>query len=385
MIPDGFHGAAKPLDDAAVSEIARALSVEEAALRAVVEVEGRGDAFDAQGRPIMLFEPHVFWRELGKGAKRDKAVRLGLAYQKWGAEPYPKDSYPRLVQAMAIDAAAALRSCSWGMGQVMGKNHKLAGHPTVEAMVAAMCEDARFHITAMLGYIKANKLDDAMRRKDWRAFARGYNGEGYAKIDYHGKLARSYAKWKRKLATAAAAAKKPAADPVPGFADRAQIAAVQNRLRELGYAMVGAADGKPGPRTAAAIAAFETENGLPVTGKITPGLIAQLESAKPHQPAPERAQGVPADSRIASTTKRIIKGSLAGGALIGGDGAVDVLEKAEAAKGFADRIKALIEPMRELIADHWRIILLAVVVWLAVEASVALKARIEDHRTGKTP
>lgn len=383
MIPTDFRGAARPLDDAALPEMARALAVEEAALRAVVEVEGRGEAFDAQGRPIMLFEPHVFWRELGKGAKRDKAVRAALAYQKWKRD-YPKDSYPRLVQAMAIDRSAALRSCSWGMGQVMGFNFEVTGHSTVESMVAAMCDDARFHITAMLGYIKANGLDDAIRRKDWPAFALGYNGKGYRENDYDGKLARSYAKWKRRLAAPTAPAKK-ASQSAPGFADRARIAAVQNRLKELGYAMVGAADGMPGPRTTAAIAAFEAENRLPVTGLITDDLVARLEHAKPHQPAPERAQGQPADSRITTATKRIIKGVAAGGVAIGSDGAVEVMEKAEAAQGYVERIKALIAPLRELVADHWRIILIVAAIWLALEARAALAARIEDHRTGKTP
>jgi hypothetical protein len=36
-------------------------------------------------------------------------------------------SYPRLAQAIAIDRPAALRSASWGLGQIMGFNHELAG------------------------------------------------------------------------------------------------------------------------------------------------------------------------------------------------------------------------------------------------------------------
>lgn len=38
----------------------------------------------------MLFEPHVFYRLLGKGAKRDAAVSAGLAYPKWGMKPYAR-------------------------------------------------------------------------------------------------------------------------------------------------------------------------------------------------------------------------------------------------------------------------------------------------------
>jgi hypothetical protein len=38
-------------------------------------------------------------------SKRDRAVSLGLAYASWGQKPYPKDSYPRLLQALLIDEA----------------------------------------------------------------------------------------------------------------------------------------------------------------------------------------------------------------------------------------------------------------------------------------
>jgi hypothetical protein len=36
------------------------------------------------------------------------------------------------------------------------------------------------HLDAMVSFLKANRLDGALRRRDWAAFARGYSGPGYA-------------------------------------------------------------------------------------------------------------------------------------------------------------------------------------------------------------
>ena len=127
MYPAGFKGAALPLTDIDVARVGRIIGVGEDEVRAVIEVETEGGGFDKQGRPKMLFEPHRFWVELGEGPKRTRAEEQGLAYRKWGTKPYPSDSYPRLGLAMQIDANAALRSASWGLGQIMGSNHKAAG------------------------------------------------------------------------------------------------------------------------------------------------------------------------------------------------------------------------------------------------------------------
>lgn len=51
--------------------------------------------------------------------------------------------------------------------------------------------------------------------------------------------------------------------------------AIQQRLAELGY-KPGPADGIIGPRTRAAIRAFERDSGQPQTGEITPELIKAL-------------------------------------------------------------------------------------------------------------
>lgn len=191
-----FKGAARRLGDLDLPYIGAAIGVGEDEVHAIVDVEAAGSGFDSAGRPKMLFEPHKFYRHLS-GAKRDLAVSSGLAYAAWKPGAYPKDSYPRLMRAMEIDETAALKSCSWGLGQILGENHIAAGYATPQLMVDRFCESEAEQLSAMIRFIKANKLDDNLRAHDWAGFARGYNGAQYAVHGYHTKLANAYAKWAR--------------------------------------------------------------------------------------------------------------------------------------------------------------------------------------------
>ncbi len=189
-----FQGKAKRIDDIDLPRIGYRIGVGEDEIHAVLDVETRGGGFDKQGRPKMLFEPHIFWRQLKAGPERDRAEREGLAYPKWRRN-YPNDSYPRLAQAMKINENAALNSASWGLGQIMGFNHSAAGYLSSRAMVVDFMEDEENHLEAMVSFIENNGLDDELREHDWSGFARGYNGPGYRKNGYHTKLARAYRKW----------------------------------------------------------------------------------------------------------------------------------------------------------------------------------------------
>lgn len=191
-----FKGRAKRLESIDISRLAATIGCGEDHLHAVMEVETRGGGFDKHGRIKMLFEPHVFYRET-QGSSRQAAIAAGLAYRRWGEKPYPSDSYDRLRRAMLIDAEAALRSCSWGLGQIMGFNHILAGYHTVQGMVEAFRDDEDTHLAGMVEFIISSGLDDELRREDWAGFARGYNGAGYAKHGYHLKLKRAFDKWQR--------------------------------------------------------------------------------------------------------------------------------------------------------------------------------------------
>lgn len=194
-----FKGPAKRIEDLDLPRIGAMIGVGEDEVHAFIEAETRGAGFDAQGRPRILFEPHVFFRNLPAGPRRDQAVKAGLACKSWGQIAYGKESeqYPKLMRALKLDETAALKACSWGLGQVLGENHVAAGYETVQAMVADFLLDEDNHLEAAIRFIQASGLDDELRRHDWAAFARGYNGPGYRKNGYDTKLAAAFAKWRR--------------------------------------------------------------------------------------------------------------------------------------------------------------------------------------------
>lgn len=213
-----FKGAAKRIEDIDLPRLGHRIGVGEDEMHAFMDVEAAGSGFDSHGRPKMLFEPHVFYRNL-TGAKRDRAVKEGLAYKSWKKGAYPKDSYPRLIKAMAIDETAALKAASWGLGQILGENHRLVGYATPQAMVTAFMADEDKHLEAMVEFLIGNKIDDDLRAHRWDVVARVYNGPGYAQHGYHTRLAKAYAKWAKIKDTAwspgsPAPAPKPAA-PIP--------------------------------------------------------------------------------------------------------------------------------------------------------------------------
>ena len=270
MYPAGFKGAALPLTDIDVARVGRIIGVGEDEVRAVIEVETAGGGFDKQGRPKMLFEPHRFWVELGEGPKRTRAEEQGLAYRKWGTKPYPSDSYPRLALAMQIDANAALRSASWGLGQIMGSNHKAAGFASAGDMVAIFCDSEPAQLEAMIRFIEAENLDDDLRRHDWSGFARGYNGPGYATHSYHTKLAAAFKRWQAIPDVLAPTY------PKIGLGSRgAPVRTAQERLAAIGFDP-GPADGIYGARTKAAAAAWQRTVGLVADGIIGPASWPKL-------------------------------------------------------------------------------------------------------------
>ena len=197
-----FVGAARPITADQVAITANTYSLELAAVRAVMAVESRNSGYDAKRRPLILFEPHIFYREITSDDRRNTAERAGLAYARWGQQPYPAGSdaqYMRLTQAIQIDEEAAYRSISMGMGQILGNNYKYAGCSSAKQMFEQAMESEANQLEHMLRFIVARSLRDDLRRHDWAGFARGYNGTGQVP-KYAAWLEREYNKWVRILA-----------------------------------------------------------------------------------------------------------------------------------------------------------------------------------------
>lgn len=162
------------------------LDCEVEVIKAVAAVESNGSGFNKDGTLKILFEPHIFYKQLI--AHRitpllyaNKTRYHDIIYERWGQRPYgkPSQQWDRLKRAAEINREAAYKSASWGKFQIMGFNHKAAGYDTVLIMVNRLLISEDEHLMSFVKLIKSWGLDSALRAKDWAIFASGYNGPGY--------------------------------------------------------------------------------------------------------------------------------------------------------------------------------------------------------------
>ncbi|MBB06620.1 MAG: TIGR02594 family protein [Pseudooceanicola sp.] len=159
---------------------------------------------------------------------------------------------------------------------------------------------------------------------------------------------------------------------------------VQARLKVLGYHEVAQVDGQIGPRTRAAILAFRDDNGLPLVPIIDVALTEALAKSEPRGVHPDRAAGVPESSRIVTAANAQV-----GLGVLGAAGSVaaqiaPALTEAEEARDTAERVLDLVGLTGAVQAAlPW--IGAAVFIGVIFYALKARNARIEDHRSGKTP
>lgn len=187
-----------PLGEADFAAAAQELQCEVAAVKAVAEVESRGAGFDALKRPTLLYERHVFARCTVPPGKFDAAapdlsgLRKPYAPGTYGNKD---QQYVKLARAMQLDRAAALKAPSWGMFQILGENHRTCGFASVEEFVKAMTVSEAEHLKAFVAFVRNNaRLLQAIRQKNWAAFAASYNGPNFATFKYDTKMAAAYAR-----------------------------------------------------------------------------------------------------------------------------------------------------------------------------------------------
>lgn len=190
----------EPLTPALLVAAAQDLGVEVAALRAIAEVEARGEGFDARGRPKIVYERHVFARNTVPknrfdAAHPDISARTGYGRGNYGTL---SSQWVKLARAYPLDGDAALKACSWGTFQILGENHRACGFADVRSYVAEMFASPAGHLRALVGFIRASPpILRGLRNRDWEAVARGYNGPGFKEFSYDTKLAAAYTKHAR--------------------------------------------------------------------------------------------------------------------------------------------------------------------------------------------
>lgn len=235
-----FASAAEPLSKKGFTSIVADLSVGIPELLAVLAVESRNCGFLPDRRPIILFERHIFHKlTQGRFSDRNPDISNPVA----GGYAGLAKEYPRLEKAITLDRDAALKSASWGAGQIMGFNHASAGFADVEAMVGAMQRSEDEQLSSVAAFLKKNNFVKFLQSRDWTALARGYNGASFAKNKYDVRLNGAFQQY--------------ASGALPDI----EIRRAQLYLTYLGFD-TGGIDGIHGKRSRSAVAKFREENGM---------------------------------------------------------------------------------------------------------------------------
>lgn len=175
--------------------VANELGVEVAAIKAVVRIEAGSamQGFWAPGVPVANYSKSLFnrYRKKVKGQKdKDAEVPEGL-------KGYALREWTSLINARKINAEAADMGTYWGMFQIGGYNYKLCGCSSVKEMVERVSDSEFSQLEMFAVFIRNAGMLDALQKKDWRKFARKYNGPSYAKRGYHTRMAKEYAKFSK--------------------------------------------------------------------------------------------------------------------------------------------------------------------------------------------
>lgn len=185
------------------------------AVKAVARVEaGPQGAFEGSedwSPPTILYERHKFLKhapgtsglELPISVVADLRMDRKEALLSWprsGGYGPTRAQHTKLAYAAKRNRSAALKSCSWGLFQILGENHEAAGYPQLQRFINAMYRSVDDHVRAFSMFVRHDaRMVDAIRALGTakthterllaaRAFARPYNGPKFEEGRYHVKI-----------------------------------------------------------------------------------------------------------------------------------------------------------------------------------------------------
>ena len=206
------------------------LGMDPAVAVAVLATEANGEPLGPDGRLLIRFENHLFYRYWGQ--QNETLFHQHFAFspgEQWKGHQWRPDAtaawqsfhgnqnaeWQVLEFARRLDEQSALRSLAMGVPQIMGFNHQTVGYTTVQEMFSAFCSDVRHQLTSLFRFMEVNGLVDAVRRGDYLTFARVYNGPGQAEF-YKSRIEACLATYQALRGVVPAAAR--AAAPMPAGA-----------------------------------------------------------------------------------------------------------------------------------------------------------------------
>lgn len=195
-----------------------AINVRPYRLHAFYATESSGSGFDENGRLKILYEPHVVSRNTGRrldGRRfpwvwKDEQIEVRLSYRRWIHprkvpkhlwHPYREDDTGRwemLATTYELEEGA-LCGASYGGFQILGENAVSLGYRDPIDMIETLYEGEGAHLDAAIRYLRRNNVLDKLRRGDFHAVERAWNGKYAdgrfaAKFENHAeRLKRAYA------------------------------------------------------------------------------------------------------------------------------------------------------------------------------------------------
>ncbi|MGD1869323.1 MAG: N-acetylmuramidase domain-containing protein [Neomegalonema sp.] len=263
-----FRGSLKRLTERDWDDAVERLGCEREALEAFVETEvGRKlSGFGRFGRVKALFMAHIFHTHTGGQFDRSHPH---LSVPRWTPELYgvpPHGVFEQIDEAMALDQEAAIKATSWGLLQIHPSQdhlHAMGLRAPIE-MVDAFRKGEREQLMGAVDLLKAKGLDSALRSHDWARLARVWNGPGYRKHNYDGRMARSY---ERRIGGAYRERSGRSSFIVLSInSEGPAVQELQELLGRAGYSVT--VDGFFGTRTQQAVKAFQGASKLAVDGVV---------------------------------------------------------------------------------------------------------------------
>ncbi|HDZ04883.1 hypothetical protein LCGC14_0370480 [marine sediment metagenome] len=191
-------------------QLAIEFGLEPEMIQAVMEVESSGSGFftdwEGEQRIKIQFEPHWFVRLLNRkdrdahytrGKRGSYKVYVDGEFILENRVERQLEEWDAFIKACAVNFEIAHLSTSWGLGQVMGFNFKVAGFDSVMDMVDAFELNELEQARGMMNFISGNNLLRHLKSKRYDLFARGYNGKGYKMYNYDVRIKKAYERLKK--------------------------------------------------------------------------------------------------------------------------------------------------------------------------------------------
>ena len=179
-------------------EAAKILGCEVAAVKAIKEVESGKSPFLNSGFPTLLFEAHVFYKQLGSAtAAKLQPSHPGIICKSWNKSLYKggEKEVDRLREAWDISPKAASASASYGAFQIVGFNYGMCGYSGSLEFLGKQWLGEREQLMAFVKFIKASGIAPYLKTKNWAEVAKRYNGAGYKLNKYDLRLEQAYKKY----------------------------------------------------------------------------------------------------------------------------------------------------------------------------------------------